>query len=166
MRRVEMEGVGRSERRELERRWRKERRRVLPSASSVFRYLSAFHDKVQDEQRQVGKAFIPAANEHLRSLVKVNRDLLSFVQSRRIEKTATLDMDATLVETSKAGALHSYKHYKAYQPLNVWWAERGMVLHTEFRDGNVPAGYEQRRVLGGGIVSLPRGGGEGDLGRG
>jgi len=157
MRRVEMQGMRRSERRELERRWRKERRRVLPSASSVFRYLSAFHDQVQDEQRQVGKAFIPAANEHLRGLVKVNRDLLSFVQSRRIEKTATLDMDATLVETSKAGALHSYKHYKAYQPLNVWWAERGMVLHTEFRDGNVPAGYEQRRVLENAINSLPQG---------
>src|SRR3989304_3927937 len=74
MRRVEMQGMRRSERRELERRWRKERRRVLPSASSVFRYLSAFHDQVQDEQRQVGKAFIPAANEHLRGLVKVNRD--------------------------------------------------------------------------------------------
>src|SRR3990170_1311778 len=62
--------------------------------------------------------------------------IVSLIQTRKIEKTATLDMDATLVETSKAGALHSYKHYKAYQPLNVWWAERGMVLHTEFRDGN------------------------------
>src|SRR4030067_1286643 len=105
MRRVEVDGMRLSERRALERRWRKERRRVLPSASSVFRYLSAFHDKVQDEQRQAGKAFIPAANEHLQGLVKVNRDLLSFVQSSRIEKTATLDMDATLVETSMAGVV-------------------------------------------------------------
>src|SRR3990170_4904161 len=53
MRRVEMQGMRRSERRALERRWRKERRRVLPSASSVFRYLAAFHNKVQDEQRRV-----------------------------------------------------------------------------------------------------------------
>jgi len=30
---------------------------------------------------------------------------------------------------------------------STWWAEQGMVLHTEFRDGNVPAGYEQLRVL-------------------
>ena len=53
---------------------------------------------------------------------------------------ATLDMDATLVETEKRDALFSYKGYKAYQPLNTYWAEQGLILHTEFRDGNVPAG--------------------------
>jgi hypothetical protein len=56
-------------------------------------------------------------------------------------------MDATLAQTHKAGALYCYEHYKAYQPLNTYWAEQGVVLHTEFRDGNVPAGYEQLRVL-------------------
>ena len=45
----------------------------------------------------------------------------------------------------------------AYQPINTWWAEQGMVVHTEFRDGNVPAGFEQRRVLEEALKSLPKG---------
>jgi hypothetical protein len=73
------------------------------------------------------------------------------------EETATLDMDAQLVETRKGDALWSYKHFKACEPLNVWWAEQGMVLHTEFRDGNVPAGYEQLRVFEEALGALPEG---------
>jgi hypothetical protein len=56
-------------------------------------------------------------------------------------------LDATLIETHKREALPCYKGFKAYQPLNCWWAEHGVVLHSEFRDGNVPAGYQQLRVL-------------------
>jgi len=76
-------------------------------------------------------------------LMKVNSDMVAFIQGRNSQKTATLDQDATLVETTKRDALYSYQGYKAYPPLNTWWAEQGLVLHTEFRDGNVPAGYEQ-----------------------
>ena len=56
-------------------------------------------------------------------------------------------MDATLIETHKRDALLCYKRFKAYQPLNCWWAEQGAMLYSEFRDGNVPAGHEQLRVL-------------------
>ena len=56
-------------------------------------------------------------------------------------------MDATLIETHKRDALPCYKGFKAYQPLNCWWAEQGVMLYSEFRDGNVPAGHEQLRVL-------------------
>ncbi len=157
LQRVEMQGLRRKERRELERRWRREKRRVLPSPSSVFRYLAAFHDEEQEKSRQEGKAFVPAPSRYLQGLSQVNRDLLSFVQSRRLKQTATLDMDATLIETNKEEAFYCYKHYKAYQPLNVWWAEQGMMLHSEFRDGNVPAGYEQKRVLESALKHLPEG---------
>ena len=44
MRGVELHGMKRRERRALQRRWRKERRRAVPAPSSVFRYLEAFHD--------------------------------------------------------------------------------------------------------------------------
>jgi hypothetical protein len=87
----------------------------------------------------------------------VNTDLVGFVQNNREEQTATLDMDATLVETEKASALRCYEGYAAYQPINTWWAEQGLVVHTEFRDGNVPAGFEQRRVLEEALKSLPKG---------
>jgi hypothetical protein len=143
-------GMKRKERREQSRRWRKERKHSVPSASSVFRYLSAFHDAKQEEfrkQTDAEKAFIPQANRYLRGLSYVNADIAAFVQANRPQPVATLDMDATLVSTSKSDALYSYKGYKSYQPLNTWWDEQGLVIHTEFRDGNVPAGYEQLRVL-------------------
>jgi len=147
----------RSERRALEKRWRQERRRAVPSPSPVFRYLSAFHNLEEESNRQPGKAFIPAQNQHLQNLQQVNTDMLAFVQKKNPEKTATLDMDATLIETQKRQALFSYKSYKAYQPLNTYWFEQNIILHSEFRDGNVPAGYEQLRVFQQGLNSLPEG---------
>jgi hypothetical protein len=155
LRRLEQRGMKRRDRRESDRRWRKDRSRTVPSASSVFRYLSAFHDSDQEKERVEGKAFIPVPNEHLRGLVRVNADMVGFLQSHHVQKVATLDQDATLVETTKRDALYSYKGFKAYQPLNTWWAEQGLVLHTEFRDGNVHAGYEQLRVFQEALALLP-----------
>ena len=155
--RVEQQGMKRSARRDLERRWRKERWRNVPSPSSAFRYLSAFHDGDQEKERVEGKAFIPVPNRHLRGLAKVNQGMAAFVQKRDPQRVATLDQDATLVATAKRDALFGYKGYKSYQPLNTWWAEHEMVLHTEFRDGNVPAGYEQLRVLKESLSLLPEG---------
>ena len=157
LRRVEQKGMKRRERREMDRRWRKERTRAVPSPTAVFRFLSAFHDGDQEASRVEGKAFIPRANEHLRGLALVNADMVAFMQKRNPQKVATLDQDATLVETAKRDALYSYKGTKSYQPLNTWWAEQEMVLHTEFRDGNVPAGYEQLRVFEEALALLPEG---------
>ncbi len=155
--RVEIKGLGRKQRRDQERRWRKERHSSVPSPSAVFRFLAAFHNPEEEKKREKGKAFIPAPNEHLQGLVKVNRDFVASAQKRRPKKEATLDMDATLVETQKEDALFSYKGFRAYQPFNVFWAEAALVLHTEFRDGNVPAGYEQLRVFTEALDMLPEG---------
>jgi hypothetical protein len=152
-----MQDMRRPERRALARRWRKERRRSVPSPSSVFRYLAAFHDPLQEKLREDGKAFIPTANEHLSGFSKVNRDFLRSVQKHHPQETATLDMDATLVATNKLEALFCYKGYKSYQPLNTRWAEQDVIVHTEFRDGNVPAGFEQLRVFKEALLCLPEG---------
>lgn len=157
LRQVERHGLRRKARRALERRWRKERRRTVPSPSAVFRYLAKFHDPAQENFRRPGTAFIPAPNESLRALAHVNADFLSFVQSLDAQQTATLDMDATLVETHKTDALFCYKGFTSYQPLNTWWAEHELIVHTEFRDGNVPAGYEQLRGLTEALALLPDG---------
>jgi len=141
----------------LKKRWRKEKTRSVPSSSSVLRYLSESHDEDQEQLGKPGKAFVPESKEALKGLCEVNKELVAFVQENRTEKTATLDMDATLVETDKADALWCYKGYRAYQPFSTWWAEQGVVLHTEFRDGNVPAGFEQKRVLEEAIGCLPKG---------
>lgn len=90
-------------------------------------------------------------------LAKVNADMMAFSQRQDKEETATLDMDATVVETTKEESLYSYKGYKSYQPINVWWDEKQTVLHTEFRDGNVPAGYKNLGIIKEALKHLPEG---------
>jgi uncharacterized membrane protein YqjE len=154
---MEQQGMKRRERREEERRWRKKRFLSVPSPSSAFRFLAMFHEADQHDKRVERKAFIPIPNGHLQGLAKVNKEIAAFMQKRAPEKEATLDQDATLVETAKQDALFGYKGFKSYQPLNTWWAEHQIVLHTEFRDGNVPAGHEQLRVLKESLSLLPEG---------
>jgi hypothetical protein len=64
----------------LERRWRKEQQRTVPSPSTAFRYLKEFHDKEQEELRKLSevKAFIPAPNEHLKGFSKVDQAVGAF----------------------------------------------------------------------------------------
>jgi hypothetical protein len=152
MRKVEMHGLTRKGKRTLKNRWRKERTRTFPSASAIFRYLANFHNVEEEKCREKGKAYIPAPNKYLKAFGKVNAEMISIGDR---EETATLDMDATIAATLKDNALYSYKGEKAYQPLNTYWHERGLILHTEFRDGNVPAGHEQLRVLQEALGYLP-----------
>jgi len=149
-------GLSRKGRKQMKRRWRKAKERRVPSSSSVFRYLASYHDEEEESRRVEGKAYIPRPREGLKGLRRVCRDFIGFVQENRKEVVATLDMDATLVETDKHDALWCYKGFRAYQPLNVYWAEQDMVVHTEFRDGNVPAGFEQKRILEEALGQVPR----------
>lgn len=156
VRRAERHGEGWREQRAQERRWRRPRERTMPAPSAVFRYLAGFVGE-DEQEREQGQAFIPAATAGLRGLGRVNRQLVAWVQRASPQRTATLDMDATLVETEKAEALFSYKGTKAYQPLQTYWAEQDVLVQSEFRDGNVPAGHEQLRVLKEGLAVLPAG---------
>jgi hypothetical protein len=89
--------------------------------------------------------------------MEVNKDISAFAQTQSSQSIATLDMDAVLVKANKEDAFFCYEGYKAYQPLNTWWAEQEIVLHSEFRDGNVPAGFEQLRVFKEALGCLPEG---------
>jgi hypothetical protein len=155
MRRGLEEGLTSSQRRKLRRRFQRGGEQSVPSASALGRYLEAFHDEGQEAQRVPGTAFIPAPGPSLLGLRRLNARLLDQVQQRHPERTATLDVDATLVEVTKQDALYCYKGFRAYQPLNVWWDEQRLVAHTEFRDGNVPAGFQNRRVLEEALDLLP-----------
>jgi hypothetical protein len=151
----ENHGLARRVRRQMKKRWRKVRDRGVISASVARRYLSAFHDESQEKLRKPGKALIVQPNDHLLGLRRVNGELVGFVQRCSRRAVATLDLDATLIETTKKDALFCYKHFRAYQPLNVWWAEQELMIHSEFRDGNVPAGYDELRVLIEALAVLP-----------
>jgi hypothetical protein len=157
LRRVELHGRPRKERLEREQRWRKERRRGVPSPSVVFRYLSMFDNAAEEAKRAARRAFIPAPNEHLQALGRVNADLLQFAQQKSPQRKATLDQDTSVVETYKQEALHCYQGCKAYQPMTTYWSEQDLVTHSEFRDGNVPANYQNLRALKETLAVLPEG---------
>ena len=151
---IERDLLSCAEWRSLRRRWRRERERTVPSPSAVSAWLARFHVPASPKA-VAGAAFIPAVTEAVQGLWRANQALLGFMQQHQPTTAATLDMDATLIGTHKRDALHCYKGFRAYQPLNCWWAEQGTMLYSEFRDGNVPAGHEQLRVLRDSLRHLP-----------
>lgn len=157
LREVEDWGRTGSERRALRRRWRKDRTRTVPSPTAMREYLERFHDPEQERLRVPHTAFIPGTTKPLEGLVWANADFVAGVQRRAPEKTATLDMDATIVETHKREALYCYKKHKAYQPLNIYWSEQGIVVLSEFRDGNVSANFDLLRPFEQALELLPAG---------
>lgn len=165
-------GMSRQQRRYLKRRMEKLKLRGIPSSSAAFRRLETFHDPKEEEEKErvrlaaedalkagkkEKKSYIQKPNAVLRQLQWVQKKLIAAIIKRQPLGIATLDQDATLVQTHKSEASYCYKHYKAYQPLNTYWAEAGLLLHTEFRDGNVPAGSEQLRVFIEALENLPEG---------
>lgn len=111
---METYGMKRKARREFEKRWRKDKDRALPSSASIHRYLQAFHNVNEEVHREEGKAFIPAQNAALQALANMNQIMVEFIQQENPCDVATLDQDATLVETAKRLALFCYKSFKAY----------------------------------------------------
>ena len=104
MREVERRLLPRADRRAL-------RTRAVPSPSAMW--LARFHDAAAGQPRPPGSAIIPAMAEPVRALWQVNQALLGFLQTHRRLVVATLDMDATLIETHKREALPCYKGFKA-----------------------------------------------------
>lgn len=136
---------------------------ALPSPEAARQFLYRFHDDTVDTRReehqaQTGEAsYVPAETAALRGLFEVNRTLVARVQQPRPKGEATLDVDATLIESAKEEAYPTYAGGCGYQPTTVWWAEQGLVVADEFRDGNVPAGKDLRRVIQRAVEALPAG---------
>jgi hypothetical protein len=143
----------------------------LPSPSAALQFLYAFHEQEKIEeakQRRLPKqiAYIPEETEPLEGLSGVNRDLVQRVGERAADqRIATVDQDATIIESRNKEALPTYKGPRGYQPMLAAWAEMGVVLAHQFRDGNVPAQMEPLPVAAsvcgaaehGAGVLLPRG---------
>ena len=62
-------------------------------------YLELFHEPEQEKLRKQHEAFIPEPSRLLTALVQLHGAFAAAMQRRVPQKTATLDMDATLVET-------------------------------------------------------------------
>ena len=117
----------------------------IPSAEAARKFLNQFHDaeKIAQAQRALPLdrvAYIPGESAALEGLAAVNRDVVGELGRRcPSEKIATVDLDATIIESWKREAKPTYEGVTGYQPVLALWAEMNVVLGDEFRDGNVPA---------------------------
>jgi hypothetical protein len=128
---------------------------ALPAATTVRDFLEAFHVEDGPLWAAGPQAAIPLESAPLAGLDQANRTLVAGVQRGARTRTATLDVDATLVESHKDAATVAYDGTYGYQPVVVLWAEQDLILHDQFRDGHVPAGCGNLRVLEQAVANLP-----------
>src|SRR5437867_1386606 len=121
-----------------------------PKATAVREFLERFHDQELEKQRParaVQKSFIFPSSQPVSALQEVQSGLVRriaklYEKQGQTQKIATVDQDATIIESHKAAAYYHYEEGKGYQPMVAVWAEADLVLADEFRDGNVPAKQE------------------------
>jgi len=133
----------------------------IPSPEAARQFLYQFHAEEKIEaakQRREAEqiAFIPEENDALTGLGEVNRALVQELGKRCPEqRVATVDQDATIIESRKEQALRTYEGERGYQPMLAVWAEMDVVLADEFRDGNVPAMMAPLTVAQRAFAALP-----------
>ena len=126
---------------------------VLPSQTCIREWLDKFHNEEEETKRKDGTAFIPEANNALECLLHSSRKftISSWQLYRRSGRPAitraTLEIDATFMESQKQTALTCYKKFDAYSALTVRWDETGLVVWNQFRDGNVPPSFQNKDAL-------------------
>lgn len=112
----------------------------LPAPSTARGWLEQFHDPAVMAERPLQGSFIPLESAALGGLGRLNQQTIrAYVAAVKPSRDVTLDVDAHLVESAKREALTTYEGFRGYQPLLVTWAQTGLILADQFRDGNVPA---------------------------
>ncbi|HVG90190.1 MAG TPA: IS1380 family transposase [Alphaproteobacteria bacterium] len=122
----------------------------LPRTGAVRAFLNRFHDQqieLARPPRQVQKSFIMPSSKPVEGLQSVlaggvRRTAKLYAEQGQALRIATVDQDATIIESHKENALAHYEGGRGYQPMVAMWAEADLVLADEFRDGNVPAQQE------------------------
>src|SRR6266567_187582 len=134
---------------------------AVPSAEAARKFLYQFHDGEKIEQAQQTLAadrvsYIPEENPALQGLAQVNQEVVRELGRRCAEqKIATLDVDATIIESWKREAKLTYEGSTGYQPVLALWAEMNVVVADEFHDGNVPAHQQLLPITQRALQALP-----------
>jgi hypothetical protein len=118
-----------------------------PKVTAVRQFLERFHDPALERQRpepEAQKSFIFPASAPVTALQEVQRGLVGRI-ARRYEQAgqplgiATVDQDATIIESHKATAYYHYEGGKGYQPMVAVWVEVDFVPgHKQEHKGRRP----------------------------
>jgi hypothetical protein len=128
----------------------------IPAPQTARDFLEAF-EEAAPPLWQGERCHVPGEGERLQGLAAAGRRLIGLLQERAPQATATIDLDATILESQKRAAQPTYDGRTGYQPVIALWAEQDVVLADEFRDGNVPAGTGNQRLLERALAALPPG---------
>ena len=118
-----------------------------PKVTAAREFLELFHDEqveLQRPSRAEQRSFIFPSTKPVAALQQVQMHTVQriakrYAQQGQPQQIATIDQDATIIESHKRSALPHYEGGRGYQPMLAVWAEADLVLADEFRDGNVPA---------------------------
>jgi len=129
-----------------------------PAPETARQWLDIFHDETLYVDKPLQGSFIPSESSGLAGLREMNKQIIrACVKNLNPGLDVTLDVDTQLVETYKSDAKMCYEGYKAFQAMKVVWAEMMFVLNDEFRDGNVSAGKDIKRMIDESVNMLPSG---------
>lgn len=134
-----------------------------PKVTAVREFLELFHDEeiaLRRPSRDTQKSFIMPSTKPISALQEVQAHTVRRIARRYEEQglaqqIATVDQDATIIESHKTAALPHYQGGRGYQPMLAVWAEADLVLADEFRDGNVPARQEPLTCAKAAFAALP-----------
>ncbi len=139
----------------------------LPSSPTQAKdFLYRFHQGLdghrltseEDSKLSVkGQATIRPEGPGLQVLELFPQRVVEAIQASKPRRVATLDVDAVIVEANKKQALKAYEGTVGYQPQMAWWAEKGVWVADQFRDGNVNAEYKGKDFLLRAFAALPDG---------
>jgi hypothetical protein len=135
----------------------------VPKVTAVREFLENFHDRQQEQlrpPREEQRSFIFPQSAPVEALQQVQtaavRQIAALYEQRGVGlHIATIDQDATIIESHKAAAQPHYQGGRGYQPMLALWAEADLVVADEFRDGNVPAVQDPLTCARMAFASLP-----------
>lgn len=126
----------------------------LPAAQTARDFLAGFEEP-DLPLLGGGKSAVREEGLALRGLGLANAAMISDLQRRAPRGVATIDIDATILASSKRAATWAYDGQRGYQPVIALWAEQDVILVDEFRDGHVSALSGNRRVIERALGVLP-----------
>jgi hypothetical protein len=118
----------------------------LPSVTAVREFLERFHDRRLEKlrpERERQKSFIFPSSAPVAALQEVQSGMVRriaklYEKHGQPQRVATVDQDATIIESHKQAAYYHYEDGRGYQPMVALWAETDLCWPTSFATATCP----------------------------